>query len=156
APAAFHLLVRRNGSFYGLFSFVEQIDDTFLERHGYDASGPLYKAAWQGGGPATLSLGPQHGQYRKALRDDGTSDDFRAFCQGINRANPDRFLHVRDHVDVAQWINVMAAMNVPFNHDQLTKNYYVYLDPSTDEWHRFPWDADQSFPIGQYITGENW
>ena len=156
APEAFHLHVRRNGDFYGLFAFIEQVDEEFLTRRGYSAAGPMYKAAWQGGGPATLSPNPQSGQYRKVLREAEPFTDLADFCANINVSNPDRFEYVWDHVDVAQWINVIAAMNVPFNHDQLTKNYYVYFEPESGEWHRFPWDADQSFPVGQYITGENW
>ncbi|YCM42966.1 CotH kinase family protein [Verrucomicrobiaceae bacterium 227] len=154
APDSFHWQVRRNGEFYGLFAFVEQVDDEFLKRRGYDQDGEMYKAAWQGGGPATLAPNPISGQYRKETVKTEPWTNFTAFCAGVNSAN--RFEYVWDNVDVAQWINVMASMNVPFNHDQLTKNYYVYRDPGSGEWHRFPWDTDQSFPIGQYITGENW
>lgn len=154
APESFHWQVRRNGDFYGLFAFVEQVDDDFLERFGFNPNGEMYKAAWQGGGPATLAPNPVSGQYRKATAKTEPWTNFAAFCSGINSTN--RFQFIWDNVDVAQWINCLAAMNVPFNHDQLTKNYYVYREPETGEWHRFPWDADQSFPIGQYITGENW
>ena len=31
APTSFHVHVRRNGQFFGLFSFVENIDNTFLK-----------------------------------------------------------------------------------------------------------------------------
>jgi hypothetical protein len=154
APECFHLQVRRNGGFYGLFAFVEQIDDDFLERFGFNPDGEMYKAAWQAGGPATLAPNPIPGQYRKATAKTEPWTNFREFCAGIN--SPNRSQYVWDHVDLAQWINCLATMNVPFNHDQLTKNYYVYREPESGEWHRFPWDADQSFPVGQYITGENW
>jgi len=154
ASESFHWQVRRNGEFHGLFAFVEQVDDDFLERFDFNPDGEMYKAAWQGGGPATLAPNPVAGQYRKATAKTEPWTNFSAFCAGINSTQ--RFQYVWDNVDVAQWINCLAAMNVPFNHDQLTKNYYVYREPETGEWHRFPWDADQSFPIGQYITGENW
>lgn len=154
-PDSFHLHLRRNGSFYGLYSFVEQIDEDFLTKHGYSATGPMYKAAAQSGS-ATLSPNPVSGQYRKVLKQEEPFADLTAFCANINVSNPNRFQYVWDNVDLAQWINVIAAMNVPFNHDQLTKNYYVYREPESGEWHRFPWDADQSFPVGQYITGQNW
>ncbi|MEZ5299576.1 MAG: CotH kinase family protein [Verrucomicrobiales bacterium] len=38
------------------------------------------------------------------------------------------------------------------NHDQLTKNYYMYRDPGRGEWFRLPWDVDQAFPVGVYIN----
>ena len=31
APESFHIHVRRNAEYYGLFAFVEQLDDSFLE-----------------------------------------------------------------------------------------------------------------------------
>lgn len=154
APASEHWHVRRNGGFYGLFAFVEQVDDTFLKKHGYDAEGAMYKATWRGGPPATLSPNPQDGQYKKVLREDEPWTDLTTFCAGLDSAN--RYTYAWDHVDIAQWMNVIAAMGVPFNHDQLTKNYYVYHDPSTNEWHRIPWDGDQSFPTGSFLTNENW
>lgn len=44
APAAKHVVLRQNGNFYGLYVMVENVDDAFLERQGYDPSGPLFKA----------------------------------------------------------------------------------------------------------------
>jgi hypothetical protein len=156
APATQHWHVRRNGSFYGLFSFIEQIDADFLKKHGFDATGPLYKANWKGGNPATCAPAPAAPSYTKMLRETEPWTDFTDFCTKINVANATRFTWIWDNVDVAEVVNVLAAMNTPFNHDQLTKNYYIYFDPPTGEWHRLPWDLDQSFPIGQYITGANW
>ena len=31
APTSFHVHVRRNGQFFGLFGFVENVDNTFLK-----------------------------------------------------------------------------------------------------------------------------
>ena len=45
APAVFHLQVRLNGAYHGLYSFVEQVDTTFLKRVGLDPRGDMYKAA---------------------------------------------------------------------------------------------------------------
>eukprot|EP00976_Prorocentrum_cordatum_P025760 523542-Prorocentrum_minimum.AAC.2 len=49
----FHVHLRQNGKFYGLYSFVEQVDEVFLKRHGLDPHGSLYKAS--------------HWKYRQAL-----------------------------------------------------------------------------------------
>lgn len=38
APQCFHVHVRQNGVYYGLFAFVEQIDDSFLEVSGFQLS----------------------------------------------------------------------------------------------------------------------
>lgn len=44
SPTSFHLQLRLNGGFWGLFSFVEPVDKTFLSRVGLDPEGPLFKA----------------------------------------------------------------------------------------------------------------
>jgi len=44
APLMKYIHVRVNNEFYGLFSFVEQVDSTFLKRNALDSDGPLYKA----------------------------------------------------------------------------------------------------------------
>jgi hypothetical protein len=31
APSSFHLVLNRNGAFYGLYGFVEDVDEQFLE-----------------------------------------------------------------------------------------------------------------------------
>jgi hypothetical protein len=41
----FPLRLEQNGAFHSLAVFVEQVDDRFLERHGLDPDGSLYKAA---------------------------------------------------------------------------------------------------------------
>ncbi|MGK0188086.1 MAG: hypothetical protein ACI9R3_003878 [Verrucomicrobiales bacterium] len=153
APHTFYLQLRQNGGYYGLFGYVEQIDKRFLRRHGFDATGSLYKAAQV---PATMALNPRASLYEKHLQEDQPYTDIQALATGINVRNDDRFTYFADHVNVPNYINVMAAMMVPFNHDQLTKNYYLYRDPNRNEWFRFPWDADQAFPTGRANTMENW
>jgi hypothetical protein len=134
----------------GLFSFVEQVDEEFLGRHGFDASGALYKAI---NVPATLSPTVNTRLYRKLLRKDEPYTDLIDFTANINIANPHRFAYVADEVNLPNYINVMAAMAVPSNHDQLTKNYYLYRDPHRQEWFRLPWDGDAAL---HNRINENW
>ena len=153
APETMYLWIRRNGSDLGLFSFVEQVDEEFLTRRGIDATGSMYKAI---NVPATLSPTVNSSLYRKVLRREEPYTDLQQLATNINIANPDRFGYVADEVNLPNYINVMAAMCVPFNHDQLTKNYYLYRDPNRDEWFRIAWDGDQGLPTGTKNTHENW
>jgi hypothetical protein len=153
APDTRYLWIRRNGSDLGLFSFVEQVDEDFLSRRGIDATGSMYKAI---NVPATLSPTVNSSLYRKVLRKTDPYSDLRELTAGINIANPNRFDYVADEVNLPNYINVMAAMSVPFNHDQLTKNYYVYHDLDREEWFRIAWDGDQGLPTGTKNTHENW
>jgi spore coat protein CotH len=145
-----YIWIKRNGTDMGLFSFVEQVDEEFLGRHGFDASGALYKAI---NVPATLSPTVNTRLYRKLLRKDEPYTDLIDFTANINIANPHRFAYVADEVNLPNYINVMAAMAVPSNHDQLTKNYYLYRDPHRQEWFRLPWDGDAAL---HNRINENW
>lgn len=44
SSAAQHVVLRRNGVFYGLYVIVEQVDSSFLNRNGLDPKGALFKA----------------------------------------------------------------------------------------------------------------
>ena len=153
APETRYLWIKRNGSNMGLFTFVEQVDEEFLERRGINPTGSMYKAI---NVPATLSPTVNSSLYRKVLRKNEPYTELRELTSGINISNPNRFKFVADAVNVPNYINVMAAMCVPFNHDQLTKNYYVYHDLDRDEWFRIAWDGDQGLPTGRTNGNENW
>ena len=149
ASLAFHLQLRQNGEFYGLYSFVEQVDETFLERNGLDPEGPLYKAAGSST-HGTLQRRPNPGAYKKVTKEDEPWDDFVALTEGINSRH--RYTYLMDYIDVPQVINDMAANALMPNHDRLPKNYYMYLEPDTGLWHRFPWDMDHSFALGGLLN----
>lgn len=153
APETRYLWIKRNGSDMGLFTFVEQVDEDFLDRRGIEPTGSMYKAI---NVPATLSPTVNSSLYRKVLRRTEPYTDLAQLTAGINISNPNRFDFVADVVNVPNYINVMAAMCVPFNHDQLTKNYYMYHDLDRREWFRIAWDGDQGLPTGQKNTHENW
>ncbi len=147
APNAFPMHVRQNGTFYSLASFVEQIDETFLNRNGFDPEGAMYKAN-SAAVMSTLRPNPTAAHYRKITRQDEPFDDLRYLTDGVNNRLPniDRSTFIFDSIDLPQVINDMAGNVIMPNHDRLTKNYYMHQDINgTGLWSRFPWDMDQAF-----------
>ena len=147
APNTFHLHVQQNGDFYSLASFVEQIDQTFLQRNGLDEFNPMYKAN-SPSARSTLAPNPSRADYQKVTREWEPYDDLRQLTDGINNRilEVDRSAYLFDYVNLAEVINNMAGNTILTNHDRLTKNYYMYRDASgSGEWSRFPWDMDQAF-----------
>ena len=145
ASTAFHMRVQQNGEFYSLASFIEQVDRTFLRRNGFADDGPMYKAT-----PtvqSTLAPNPNPGIYRKVTQKDEPFDDLRELTDGINGRIDGVSVeeYIFDHINLPQVINLMAGQTILMNHDRLTKNYYVHLDPQSGEWSRFPWDVEQAF-----------
>ena len=156
APDTFFMQVQRNNGYYGMFSFVEQIDDTFLKKHGFDTSGAMYKAI-SGNDDGTLRVGFSEASYREASKKDGNYDDLRALTEGLRPDNnPNRTNYLYDNINLPQVINEMAAHAVMIHHDRLPKNYYMYQDPRTDEWSRFPWDVEMAFAVGGLLTQERY
>ena len=145
-----HWHIRLNGSYYGLFSYVEQVDQDFLRQQGLDPDGALYKA---NGFPSTLAKGVTRALYQKETRKEEPYDDLIAFVDGIN--GPNRFHYIMDHVNLPAMVNEMAGQSLIRNADRLTKNYYMYRDPETDLWQRFPWDMDGAFSTSSGLANEN-
>ncbi|GAX75136.1 hypothetical protein CEUSTIGMA_g2580.t1 [Chlamydomonas eustigma] len=149
-PTSFHVQVRQNGKFYGLFAFVEDVDDTFLQRQGLSTSGPLFKSV---SGELSnlrydLDTDQMHFYYSRGNRKQHLEDWdlLKNFTLGIaGDGSETRTKYLMDYVDIPEVINEMAAQTVVLNMDRCTKNFYVYLNPSTQQWMRFPWDLDASF-----------
>ena len=150
APLSFYTHVRQNGDFYGLVALEEQIDETFLEKHGFDPDGALYKAS----SGAMLQTDPTSGQWDKATRLDEDFSDLAAFAEGLANSDPsERARFVFDNVNIPQVIHYLAVSLLGPHHDRLTHNYYVYRDTDgTGEWSIFPWDMDRFFPQADLLT----
>lgn len=151
ASATQHWHVRLNGEFHGLFSYIEQVDEDFLRQQGLDPEGALYKA---NGFPSTLAKGVTSALYQKDTRKDEPYDDLIVFVDGIN--SRDRFDYIMDHVNLPAMVNEMAGQSLIRNADRLTKNYYMYRDPTTDLWQRIPWDMDGAFSTSSGLATENY
>ncbi|QDZ17642.1 spore coat protein CotH [Chloropicon primus] len=168
-PIVFPLDLWMNGKFYGLYSFVEQIDDTFLKRNKLPTSGPLYKAwhQWKSNLRWDVETDDMQWAYRKGNLKDvkihedrlGSYDDLKNFTLGLvgkgrTRDSWSRTNYLYQHVSIPEVINELAAQNLIINQDRLTKNFYVYYDPSTAEWMKLPWDLEAAFGLSPKLGGQ--
>ncbi|MEW5320138.1 MAG: hypothetical protein WDW38_011235 [Sanguina aurantia] len=156
APTSFHVQVWRNGVFFGLFSYVEEVDDVWLKTHGYSPQGPLIKSESGELSNMRYDLAPsQMKDYygksnRKNVTDDWTTLYTLLFALG--GGGPETRTHtLYDMVNLPQVINDMAIQTLLLNLDRCTKNFYLYLDPDTQEWYR----GDVSLPT-QFPTPVGW
>ena len=167
-PIVFPLDLWVNGRFYGLYSFVEQIDDSFLKRNDLP-KGPLYKAwhQWKSNLRWDIETDKMQWAYRKGNMKDvevlsdqlGSYDDLKNFTLGLVGKGTTwdswkRSTYLFQHVNIPEAINEMAAQNLVLNQDRLTKNYYVYHDPETSEWAKLPWDLEAAFGLSPKLGGE--
>ncbi len=143
---AFPVRVEQNGEFYGVYDWVDEGGEEYLERNGLDPRGAMYKV--------NNSLTSVTSDVEKRTRRHEDRSDLQELVDYGDSALPftieQRNTWFFDNLDIASWVNFLAAFIPNGNIDCCHKNYYVYRDSEgTRQWHIFPWDVDLSF-------GHNW
>ena len=150
ASQAFPVRLERNGSFYGLYSYVEQPDGTWRERFGLDES-VSYEV---GGGDvfgvmsasdASLSQDALRQRYEKETQEYADDDALRNLISQLNGLSGGAERQwIYDNIDVPSMINALAASVVIQHQDWGAKNYRLVLSPQ-GRWQVFPSDFDLVF-----------
>ncbi|MCP4189550.1 MAG: hypothetical protein GY768_02860 [Planctomycetaceae bacterium] len=137
---AFPVRVQHNGEFFAVYDFVEDGDNRWLERLGYDPEGALYKMYNR--------MDSASGE-KKTRKDEGSSD-LRDLVSGVALNGQARNRFIFDNIDLASMANYLAGFVLTSNRDCCHKNYYAYRDTNNSgEWRYMPWDVDLS-------QGRNW
>jgi hypothetical protein len=146
--------VELNGEFWGLFIDVEQVDERYLQRFRLDPEGALYKAVGIAGSLRQLDGVRYNGQeytyqsqYEKKTREDEPYDDLIAFIHGLYTTPPAEMeAYLEANLDVAQYINYLAASNLMCVWDNMQHNFYFYRDTrGSGKWRVLPWDLDHAW-----------
>lgn len=168
APRANFATVTMNGTPWGFYTMIEQIDDQFLDWKMADDNGNLFKAGDNfgvpGGGnegtPADLmNYGNNQSSYteRYELKTNEIENDWTdliALIDFINNSDDNTFENGLDDVLEVQDFLRSAALDILFsNLDSYTgsaRNYYIYHNLSTGKWEWVKWDGNESF--GSYTN----
>ena len=163
APRAVFSDLRINGTLWGFYGVVEQIDKTFLARWLGDNDGNMFKAGDQfgsGGGNTAADLayyGSAQSGYtdRYELKTNEDVDDWSdliALLQLLSTLNNDDLrAKFPSQWDWEAMLRSLAMDNLFSNLDgyiNSARNYYVYHDITTSKWNWIKWDANESF--GRY------
>ncbi len=139
---SFPVRAQRNGQFYGVQIFIEQVDDDLLEREGLDPDGALYKMynTFNAGGSAA----------KKTRRYEGRQD-LDDFCRSINNASGATLRNnIFDRVNLPLTLNYLVGTVLVHQNDHPHKNHYLYRDSNgSGQWFFLPWDHDLTW-------GSNW
>ncbi|MCU0915114.1 MAG: lamin tail domain-containing protein [Planctomycetes bacterium] len=152
ASQSFLMLSVLNGQIERVEIFVEQVDDVFLERHGLDPHGALYKFVQRSSITPVFS-DINSGIEKKTRRHEDFSD-IRAVVQGLNAATAEqRRVFVFDAFNLPGMLDYLAARCLLQDTDDIRKNFYFYRDTEgRGEWSIFPWDKDWTFGV----VGDGW
>ena len=146
---AFPIRVQQNGQFLGIYDFVEDGDDEFLEREGLDSRGALYK---MDNVLETATIGVE-----KKTRTEEDHSDLDALVQGLKLTGDELTAFLYDHVNIPAMVNYLVGLVTTGESDCCHRNYYTYRDTEGNGlWQFFPWDVDKSLGRrGTFETGLN-
>ncbi|MFQ5745762.1 MAG: CotH kinase family protein [Gemmatimonadota bacterium] len=150
APSTGVAPVFLNDRFYGMFRWVEPVDESFLRRHGR-MPGNLWEGevAERGENFKGLPRGLFHYPYiweRTAINDRpgaDTTDALRGLIedlQGGSFASHLALMGRLDREEIARFVAYLLAVGDPYHMDNL-HNQVWYEDPSTGLLHPIPWDV---------------
>jgi|GEM_PF-605466 len=139
--------MRVNGGSDRVGVAIEQVDEDFLDRCGYDRDGELYKFVQRS------NLNPVFFDtitgIEKKTGDETNIDSAVDLVAGLNLpTSAERRQWVIDNLDLPQVVNYLAARSLIQDADDLRKNFYLYFDARGDcRWRMLPWDKDFTFGV---------
>ncbi len=144
---------RYDNQYAGLYTVVEQIDQTFFKDRFGKKAGPVVK-------PEGLSGMPYLGEdwnawlvrYGAKSTDKINPEDanrFMAFVKFVNQASDEDFAkHIGEYVDVDEFLHFLAVEVALVNLDSplgMNHNYYITVNPKTQKVTWIPWDLNLAF-----------
>lgn len=139
----FPLRVQRNGSFGGLFLWVDKFDGTWRDREGYSDK-QFFKAedaAWDPTKSPTF-------RFTKQTPKDNDYSPVVSFVNGANLTGTALRNYLLSNADLPQMINYAAVTAIVQSVDSSNHNFYLSQDTSRGRWSILPWDLDKTFGNG--------
>ena len=159
AQSAFYELYVDTGSgpaYFGLYTVVEEIDDTGTKALFGSSDGNLYKPE---GTAAGFSAGSYNTSAFYKKNNEGAADwtDIKALYDALHsplRTWDDNAWHtlLESKIDMDLFLKWLAANTVMQNWDtygRMTHNYYLYNDPARSKFVWIPWDNNEALQTGK-------
>jgi len=156
-PAARYVHLEVNGVSEGVFTELESVDKAFLESHGFDDDGDIYRCGmndcemrrpprpyvepW----PASESYMEQ---WEKQTNEKQPWSRLRFFLEDINRTPPHAFADfVEQHLELEDYLTWMALDAFIANDMQGDSRSYLIYDRRTARWTYVPWDLNNALSL---------
>lgn len=159
SETAFCVVYIDNGSgpqYYGVYTLVEEVDDTVIETQFAEGSGNLYKPD---GDAAMFASGTYDtGELElKTNEDSANYSDAKALYDIINSSERTSDVEawkseLESVFNVDGFLKYLAANNTIQNWDtygNMTHNYYLYNNPDDNLLTWIPWDNNEAFQAGK-------
>ena len=176
AQTAFYrvFLDRGNGQeFWGIYTCVEEVDDTVIESQFISDNGNLYKPTGQG---ATFAKGSFSNESfsKHTNEDDSDWSDIIKLFEVLHRTNRlSESDNWRDDLEAIfrtdiflKWLATNSTIQNWDSYGKMSQNYYLYNDPKTSKLTWIPWDHNEAMinagrfrtplSLGLNEVGDNW
>jgi spore coat protein H len=151
APRCSFAKVYINGTYWGLYTIVEEIDNgTFLKKQYNNKDGNMFKGdpsgdlRWYGSSPSLYY--PKYELKTNETANDWT--DLVSFINKINNSGSYFYDSLETILKTSSFIKHWAALNLFVNLDSYIgsgHNYFVYHDTLSDKFEWLTWDSNESF-----------
>lgn len=148
--------------YFGLYTLVEEIDDTVLETQFADDNGNLYKP--EDGGASFVEGSFDEDNFEKKTNEDeedwsDISALFDALHDDKRNSDPDTWRTNLEAVfDVDTFLKYLAVNGIMQNWDtygRMPHNYYLYNNPENSKLTWIPWDNNEALQEGKMAGALN-
>ena len=144
SPTAAKVNLAINGEYRGVYTSLEQIDEVFLQRRGFETIGNIYKC--NDNMQVLADEETYRLNYEKKTNESTGYDDLIELIEVVNQTPSSAF---RDTVfsvfDVGGLLAYYATRIFTGDEDFVNHNHYLYHDLETGIWTMIPWDLDKAF-----------
>lgn len=153
-PQRAKVRVHRNGSFFGLFTFLEEWEDAFFSRVGLDRPGAAVYEPEGVDGVFVDEGSPD--ALRPRFEELAGDDDYEGLYELVqvidSPPTPERTARLRDLFDGPALVEFLAMGAVLQHWDQTVHNFFLIRDPDTGRWRFGPVDLDNSLGLPPHGT----
>lgn len=157
APRATFARLYLNGTYWGLYSVIEDVGKTFLSQHYGNNDGNLFKGdpqgrlTWMGSDPASY-----YNSYELKTNEDLNDwSDLIALIDALNNSSDlDLIDALGSRLNFDAWYDYWVVHHLFVNLDSYigsAHNYYIYHNEFSDKFEFIAWDENESF--GNFTMG---
>ncbi|MFK7803112.1 MAG: CotH kinase family protein [Anaerolineae bacterium] len=145
APQHQYTLLMINGTYMGVYSDYEQIDENFMLRTGRDDDLTVFKA--QNNLFKDLgSIAEYESAYEKNNNSSTGHTELIQFIEQLASTSDDQFpWMLQNSFDIQSYLDIYAYVVWVGQYDAFEGNHYLLHDRKTDKWELIPWDFDFAF-----------
>ncbi len=144
-----------NGEDLGLYSQIERYDERFLENHGLDPNGHLYKAnffEWfRYEDKVKIKSDPDYNreEFESILEIEGQDNHEKLIrlLEDVNDFDLDFDVVFRQYFHRENYLTWMAINLLMGNLDTNSQNFMLYSPKDTQTWYILPWDYDGAWGL---------